>query len=69
MFISKIICPIWKYTHTGFPPPHPTPCWGRPQRDRGGHEVGAGWGGIPYGYISISDLGYWICVLSILLSI
>ena len=66
-YISNILYPIWKYTHKGFPPTpsHPTPCWGRPQRGRGGHGVGVGWGGIPYGYISILDIGYWISILSI----
>ena len=29
------------------------------------HGVGwVGWGGIPYGYISILDIGYWIYILS-----
>ena len=32
--------------------------FGRPQ-----HGVGwGGWGGIPYGYISILDIGYWIYI-------
>ena len=44
------------------PPPHPTPCWGRPQRGRGGSMGWGGWGGIPYGYISILDIGYWIYI-------
>ena len=38
-YISNILYPIWKYTHKGFPPPHP--CRGRPQRGPGG----MGWGG------------------------
>ena len=40
----EIQYPIGKYIHKGFPPspPHPTPCWGRPQRGRGG---GMRWGG------------------------
>ena len=48
-YISNILYPIWKYTHKGFPPtpPHPTPCWGRPQRGRGGHGVGWVGGGNP----------------------
>ena len=49
-----------KYTHKGFPPPQPTLCWGRPQRGRGGAWGGAG--GIPYGYFSILDIGYWISI-------
>ena len=58
---------MWKYTHKGFPPPHPTPCWGRPQRGRGGGAWGGvGWGGIPYGYISILDIGYWISIYILL---
>ena len=40
------------------PPPAPlrtAPAWGC-----------VGWGGIPYGYISILDIGYWISILSII---
>ena len=46
------------------PPPHPpTPCPPRPLCGRPQHGVvGGGWGGIPYGYISILDIGYWIYI-------
>ena len=38
------------------PSPHPTPCRGHPHKGRGGW---VGWrGGIPYGCISILDIGY-----------
>ena len=55
-YISNILYPIWKYTHKGFPPthPHPTPCWGRPQRGRGGHGVGGG------GESLMGIFAYWI---------
>ena len=52
---------MWKYTDKGpLPQPHLTPCCGPPKRGRGGHGVGGWGGGIPYGYMSILDIGYWI---------
>ena len=56
--------PIWKYTRKGFPFPLPTSCshlFG-PSADgpsMGWAEMGRG---IPYGYISISDIGYRIYI-------
>ena len=49
IYIYKYIYPI-SYIQYGnipirdSPPPHPTPCWGRPQRGRGGGSMG--WGGV-----------------------
>ena len=54
----NILHPIWKYTHKGSPPPHPMPS---PAPLRTAPALGGlGWGGIPYGYFPISDIGYWI---------
>ena len=41
--------------------PHPTPC-PPPGPSADGHSMGdeVGWGGIPDGYISILDIGYWM---------
>ena len=60
--MSNILYPVQKYTHEGFPPPTPPNAWAAADGAGGGrHGVGSGGkGGIPYGYISILDKGYWI---------
>ena len=60
--MSNILHPMWKYTHKGFPPTPPHP--GAARRGVGGEGHGAGWvgEGLPCGYISILDIGYWISI-------
>jgi hypothetical protein len=42
-YISNILYPIWKYTHKGFPPPHPPhPMLGPPAEGPGGAWGGGG---------------------------
>ena len=45
----------------------PTPPHAPPGPSADGPSMGwwgGGWGGIPYGYISILDIGYWVYILS-----
>ena len=59
VYISTILYSRRKYIHKGSPPPHPSPCRGLVCRGAGGGTwAGVGRGGIPYGYISILDIGY-----------
>ena len=59
-YISNLLCPIWKYTHKGFPPPHPTPPHPMPGPSTEGPGVDGAWGWVGWGESLMVIFPYWI---------